>query len=95
MTRSPIGLELPTGELIVGEIGCRKRTDYTVIGRAANLGARLCGVAQGGEIIISQATYDLVTEDVEVEPIHGVKLKGVPEGMVIYSIKRLLHGLNF
>lgn len=95
VTRSPIGVGIATGELIVGEIGCRKRTDYTVIGRAANLGARLCGVAQGGEIIISQATYDLVTEDVEVEPIHGVKLKGVPEGMVIYSIKRLLRGLNF
>ncbi|GAK59061.1 adenylate/guanylate cyclase with GAF sensor(S) [Candidatus Vecturithrix granuli] len=94
VTRSPIGIGIATGELIVGEIGCRKRTDYTVIGRAANLGARLCGVAQGGEIIISQATYDLVKDNVEVEPIHGVKLKGVPEGMVIYSVKHLLRGLS-
>lgn len=94
VARSPIGIGIATGELIVGEIGCRKRTDYTVIGRAANLGARLCGVAQGGEVIISQATYDLVREEVEVEPIHGVKLKGVPDGMVIYSVKRLLRGLS-
>ena len=94
MTRCPIGIGIATGELIVGEIGCRKRTDYTVIGRAANLGARLCGVAQGGEVIISQATYDLVKDDVEVEPIQGVKLKGVPEGVVIYAVKRVLRNLN-
>lgn len=94
VTRSPIGIGIATGDLIVGEIGYRKRTDYTVIGRAANLGARLCGVAQGGEVIISQTTYDLTKEDVEVEPIYGVKLKGVPEGMVIYSVKRLLRSLG-
>jgi len=90
MARCPIGIGIATGELIVGEIGCRKRTDYTVIGRAANLGARLCGVAQGGQVIISQTTYDLVRDDVEVEPIHGVKLKGVPEGVVIYAVQRVL-----
>jgi hypothetical protein len=26
----------------VGEMGCSLRTDYTAIGRAANLGARIC-----------------------------------------------------
>lgn len=86
---SPIGIGIATGELIVGEVGCRKRTDYTVIGRAANLGARLCSVAQGGEILICQQTYDLVKDNVEAKPITGVKLKGVPDGIVIYQILRV------
>lgn len=32
------GVGIATGELIAGEYGCALRTDYTVIGRAANLG---------------------------------------------------------
>ena len=88
--RSPIGIGIATGELIVGEVGCRKRTDYTVIGRAANLGARLCSVAQGDEILISQETYNLVKERVEAKPITGVKLKGVPDGIVIYQVLRVI-----
>ena len=87
--KSPIGIGIATGELIVGEVGCRKRTDYTVIGRAANLGARLCSVAQGGEIIICQQTYDLVKEFIEAKPIVGVKLKGVPDGIVIYQVSKV------
>jgi len=87
--RSPIGIGIATGELIVGEVGCRKRTDYTVIGRAANLGARLCSVAQGDEIIICQQTYDLVKDAIEAKPMTGVKLKGVPEGLIIYQVIRL------
>ncbi len=87
--RCPIGVGIATGELTVGEVGCRKRTDYTVIGRAANLGARLCSVAQGDEIIISQETYNLVKECVEAKPIVGIKLKGVPEGIVVYQVIRV------
>ncbi len=86
--RCPIGVGIATGELIVGEVGCRKRTDYTVIGRAANLGARLCGAAKGGEVIISQATYELAQAAVEVEPIHGVAIKGVGPDVTFYRVLR-------
>ena len=93
--RSPIGIGIATGELIVGEVGCKKRTDYTVIGKAANLGARLCNIAKGGEIMISQATYDLVKDVVDVKPIVGVKMKGVPEGVTIYQvISDTVHALH-
>ena len=40
-----LGVGIATGELIVGEFGCEQRTDYSVIGRAANLGARICAGA--------------------------------------------------
>jgi adenylate cyclase len=84
--RCPIGVGIATGELIVGEVGCKKRTDYTVLGRAANLGARLCGAAKGGQVIISQETYELVKSPIEVKPVQGLKLKGIPEGVMIYEV---------
>lgn len=86
---SPIGVGIATGELIVGEFGCEKRTDYTVIGRAANLGSRICGVAKGGEVMISQETYDLVAGQVEAVPVTGLRMKGVAHDVTVYNVRRL------
>jgi adenylate cyclase len=87
---SPIGVGIATGELLVGEFGCQKRTDYTVIGQAANLGSRICGVAQGGQVMISQETYDLVKDAVEAVPYDGLQLKGVANDVTVYHVKRVL-----
>ena len=41
------GVALNTGEMIVGNLGAARRKDYTVIGDAVNLCARLEGLAKG------------------------------------------------
>jgi adenylate cyclase len=87
---APIGIGIATGEMIVGEMGCPRRTDYTVIGRAVNLGARICSVAKGGQVLISQATFDLVKGLVEATPITGLHLKGLNRDVTIYEVKRVL-----
>lgn len=87
---SPIGVGVATGDLIVGEMGSRYRTDYTVIGRAANLGARICSAAQAGQVLISPATYELVRDQVTAEPIDGLQFKGVAGQMTVYHIRQVL-----
>ncbi len=82
-----LGVGIATGEVIVGEIGCEQRTDYTVIGPAANLGARLCSAAKPGEVLISQATYEMTQGNVSAEALHDVHLKGFDQSQTLYRVR--------
>ncbi len=87
---APIGVGIATGELTVGEMGCARRTDYTVIGRAANLGSRICGAAKAGQVLISQTTHDLIADQIEATPVTGLQLKGVEHDVTAYHVTRVL-----
>jgi class 3 adenylate cyclase/GTP-sensing pleiotropic transcriptional regulator CodY len=86
----PIGVGIATGKLTVGEMGGRQRANYTAIGRAANLGARICSDARGDQVLISQATYELVKGSVEVIPLLGRRYKGVAHEVTVYHVTRVL-----
>jgi adenylate cyclase len=73
----PIGIGISTGDTILGNFGSLRRLEYTAIGRDVNLAARLCAAAQGGEILISQGTYDLVRAWVAAEELPPLLLKGI------------------
>jgi adenylate cyclase len=51
-----VGVGLHTGEATVGYIGSERRSEYTAIGDSVNLASRLESNAQGGQILISEAT---------------------------------------
>lgn len=84
-----IGVGIASGDLIAGEMGSTQRTDYTVIGPAANLGARLCSAAQAGQILISEETYKRLNGSVDVEPIKGMNLKGIEGDVTVYLVNGL------
>jgi class 3 adenylate cyclase len=90
LAETAIGVGIATGEMIAGEMGGRQRTNYTVIGRPANLGSRICEVAKAGQVLVSPRTYELVRERVEAVPVPGQRFKGIPDDVTVYHILRVL-----
>jgi class 3 adenylate cyclase len=61
-----IGIGVSTGEVVVGNVGTATRVDYTALGHWMNLGARLCGDAQPGEILTIAETYRQALEAAKI-----------------------------
>ena len=86
-----VGTGVNTGTCIVGNMGSETRFDYSVIGDAVNLAARLEATAGRGDyekhpIIISEDTVKQCRYPHRFEPIGDILVKGKSEPVKIYSI---------
>jgi adenylate cyclase len=80
-----IGIGINTGMVVTGAIGSSRALQYTAIGDAMNTTARLCGVAQSGQIILSEATFKKVQGQIAAVPLPPVRLKGKTDELRIYN----------
>ncbi len=70
---------LNRGNVIVGSIGAAERLEYTVIGDTVNVASRMGGLGDGGEVIISQATYKHLGEGFGFDSMGKKNIKGVKD----------------
>jgi len=81
-----VGMGINTGDVVMGNLGARSRMNYTVIGDNVNVAARLYNVAKGGQIIISESTYEEVRDLVDVRELEPVQVKGKSAPLRIFEV---------
>src|SRR6185436_12357915 len=82
-----LGIGLHSGEATVGNIGSEQVMDYTVIGDTVNVAERLTEEARPGEILISQATYNLVKDQIVAQSSESRAIRGRTEPVTVYALQ--------
>ena len=82
-----IGIGIHTGPLVAGYVGSSKALSYTVIGDTANTSARLCGIADSGQIIVSETTAARLGNRFDLVELPPAKLKGKERPLRCYDVK--------
>ena len=82
------GIGIHTGALISGYVGSSKSLSYTVIGDTVNTSARLCGIAAGGQILVSEATAEAIGGRFPLDSLPDASLKGKEKPLKIFEVRR-------
>ena len=81
------GIGINTGNCIIGNIGSKRRVNYTLIGDSVNATARLEALCKNytDNVLISESTYLYIKDQLSCDFIDKVSVKGKQEQIKIYA----------
>ncbi|MFB9950822.1 adenylate/guanylate cyclase domain-containing protein [Rhizobium puerariae] len=85
-----IGIGVNTGECVVGNMGSMSRFDYSALGDAVNLAARLEGAskAYGVSLLLGEGTANAVRKNFAVFELDRIAVKGKTEETPVHTAIR-------
>jgi adenylate cyclase len=81
-----LGIGIAVGYATCGEIGFEGRTEYTAIGTVVNLAARVCAMAPGGAILVTNRVHAAVDDRVAASSLGDHDFKGLSRPVPLYQI---------
>jgi len=83
-----IGIGVHTDEVILGNIGSRKRLQYTAIGDGVNTCSRIESLNKelGTTLLVTEATYELIKDGFECRPAQKAVIRGKAEPVMCYEV---------
>jgi adenylate cyclase len=84
-----VRIGINSGAVVVGNIGSARRMDYTVIGDAVNIAARLesANAQLGTRILISDSTRAQLSGDYRLRTLDMIRVKGKSEPIAIFEVR--------
>ena len=79
---------LNTGSVVVGEVGSNLVYEYTAMGDAVNLAARMQSAARPMTLLISDNTYRFIAPLFDVQDLGSISVKGKTEPVQVYEVFR-------
>ena len=84
--RLQLGIGVCSGPVVFGAIGAPKRMEFTAIGDAVNIAARLGDMAEPGQIIACEATVTAAGQGFVYQPLPPASLKGKSQPIAVFSV---------
>jgi class 3 adenylate cyclase len=75
-----------SGPVMVGNVGSDLRYEYTALGDAVNVAARMQSAAQPGTIVIGEMTRRLTGDTFDLEDLGGLEVKGKSEPVHAFRV---------
>ena len=80
-----VRMGIATGYCTVGNFGSNQRLDYTALGSPVNMAARLQTICPLGEVLITQATANILSDKVKSEFFDDFNIKGFSKPVPVYK----------
>ncbi|HEV2625034.1 MAG TPA: response regulator [Xanthobacteraceae bacterium] len=83
------GIGITSGHATLGNVGYERRFHYSATGTVVNLGSRLCGHANDGQILIDVRVQVAVESIADLEPLGDLDLKGLHRPIRAFNVRAL------